>query len=166
MSPELQLYFKARLSYNPTTGKLTWKHHSDVRKPLTFAGTLDADGYVKVRVDGYEYKAASLIWLIVTGSWPKGVVDHINRIRADNSWENLRDVSQSLNQLNWDKQAVVQTGKFRWRGTVNFEGKQYIVGVFDSEEEAREACRTKQQEFLARFALVGTSLVALKSAQD
>jgi hypothetical protein len=33
----------------------------------------------------------------MTGEWPEGVVEHINRVRTDNRWANLRP---QLNRLN------------------------------------------------------------------
>jgi hypothetical protein len=36
----------------------------------------------------------------MTGEWPAGDVDHINRDPSDDRWNNLRDVPRSLNRHN------------------------------------------------------------------
>lgn len=38
----------------------------------------------------------------MTGEWPKNQIDHINRIRDDDRWENLREATQSQNSYNRD----------------------------------------------------------------
>lgn len=72
-------------------------------------------------------------------------VDHINRNRLDNRRVNLRVVTAAENYQNvaakpgttsefrgvyWDK------AKGKWRASVGLRGKNYILGVFDVEEEA------------------------------
>lgn len=41
-----------------------------------------------------------MIWKIVTGYEPVGLIDHINGVRDDNRFENLRDVTPHENALN------------------------------------------------------------------
>jgi len=41
-----------------------------------------------------------LVWFYKTGSWPKQQIDHIDRNQMNNRFENLRDVSNSVNQHN------------------------------------------------------------------
>lgn len=63
-------------------------------------GSLDKDGYVIIKVKGKQFKAHRIVWLLNHGKFPIGVIDHINRCRTDNRIENLRDVSQSINNKN------------------------------------------------------------------
>lgn len=53
-----------------------------------------------IRVDGRLYKASRLAWLWMTGEWPKGEVDHVNRCSLDNWWTNLRDATHAVNMGN------------------------------------------------------------------
>lgn len=106
------------------------------------------DGYVYVCVNRKKYAAHRLAILYVTGAPPDGEIDHINRIKTDNRICNLRVVSKSVNQQN---KALPQknntTGvlgvdlwhgkKFRARIGVN--GKQMLIGWYDSIEEAEIA---------------------------
>lgn len=90
------------LAYDPETGQLTWKQTLSNRALAgSVAGNVSvADGYVQIRVDGQIYRGHRLAWLIVTGDWPRQVIDHINGVRSDNRWANLRDTSQSVNSRN------------------------------------------------------------------
>jgi len=81
-----------------------------------------------------------VIWLIVYGKWPDGLVDHINRNAVDNRLFNLRDVSASENQHNrgakgfsFDK----RTGKYKSSISINYKSK--FLGYFDTDVDARNA---------------------------
>jgi hypothetical protein len=54
------------------------------------AGYVNKDGYRVVTLMGKKYFAHDLIWLYQTGQFPTGEVEHINGIRDDNRWCNLR----------------------------------------------------------------------------
>lgn len=79
---------KEKIHYDPETGKFTrtWPDHN--RK----VGRLDKDGYLAIAIDRVKHRAGRLAWLYMTGKHPDESmhVDHINRIRDDNRWENLR----------------------------------------------------------------------------
>lgn len=87
-------------SYDPATGKLTYRIDTPNYAAGTEAGAAYGDGYLKVGILGRCYPVHRLIWLIVTGAWPVHVIDHINRVRGDNRWENLRDVTLQENARN------------------------------------------------------------------
>lgn len=74
------------LSYNRLTGLLTWKSdRSRLAKAGDEAGYVGFHGVVMVGVRGRIYTASRVIWLMVTGEWPKG------RLRfRDGNPENLR----------------------------------------------------------------------------
>lgn len=97
------------LAYNPETGVLTWEPRASnpqwtARYAGTVAGSVHTDKYgyrrIQVYVDGGNYWAHRLIWKLVTGKAPEGVVDHKSRDATDNRWMNLRDVSHEVNSSN------------------------------------------------------------------
>ena len=94
-------YVRSVLNYDPITGLLTWAkcvakavHIGDV------AGSPDAKGYILIGLRCRIYKAHRLIWLHVTGEWPAGMIDHLNGVKNDNSFVNLRVVLADGNSQN------------------------------------------------------------------
>lgn len=63
------------------------------------AGDIKSNGYRYIGVDYKRYLAHRLAFLYMLGYMPK-YVDHKNRNRSDNSWENLRAVNKNQNAQN------------------------------------------------------------------
>jgi hypothetical protein len=63
-------------------------------------GWNNPDGYRYISLNGREHKEHRFIWFLMTGSWPIGQIDHINRVKSDNRFENLREVTARENQRN------------------------------------------------------------------
>lgn len=149
------------------TGKLFWKARTpDMFKSgkysaelscrtwnTRFAGKeafcIDAScGYRRGRIYGVECVAHRVIWLLHTGKWPEGEIDHINGVRSDNRLCNLRDVSREENRKNTKLQHNNTTGmpgvsKYpgveRWRAYIKTDGRVKHLGCFTSFEAAAEA---------------------------
>jgi len=65
------------------------------------AGSLSKhDGYRSIGYLGRSVQEHRVVWLLVTGAWPKVHLDHINGNRADNRFENLRECSRKQNSAN------------------------------------------------------------------
>ncbi len=92
-----QAMVRSLLNYDPETGLFVWLSGHRANKP---AGCKQGKGYVHICIDQKLYKAHRLAFLYMTGNWPTHHVDHINRIKDDNRWENLRDVPQRINLEN------------------------------------------------------------------
>lgn len=137
---------RSLLDYDPRTGVFRWtstRRRSDLvnRK----AGCVRADGYVEITIDGKGYLANRLAWLHVTGEEPKADIDHINRIRSDNRFCNLRDVSRRVNTQNREAARQDSTTGVkgvsphgdRWRVRItDAHGKRLHLGVFSTKHEA------------------------------
>jgi len=92
---------KELLDYDRETGNFYWKPRPTINQRYVGkrAGT-NKDGYVNIQINGKFVRAHRLVWLIEHGEWPDGDTDHINRNRADNRIENLRDATRSQNMRN------------------------------------------------------------------
>ena len=80
------------ISYNQETG-IFLKNGINV-------GCSDKDGYLVIKVKDKNYKAHRLAFLYITGNFPENTVDHINGIKNDNRWINLRKATMSENKQN------------------------------------------------------------------
>lgn len=88
------------LNYDPKTGIFTWL--DDRRKSVSIgsvAGHKDKQGYIQISIKSRPHRAHRLAFLFMTGEIPE-YVDHINRVKDDNRWENLRSCTFSQNMCN------------------------------------------------------------------
>lgn len=75
--------------YDPTTGALTHRHTTSSGTQGELATFSHSRGYLSVSIGKKQYLAHRVIFMMITGQWPEHV-DHINHIKHDNRWENLR----------------------------------------------------------------------------
>jgi type II secretory pathway component PulK len=86
----------------------------------------------------------------MTGAAPSGQIDHINKIKDDNRWSNLRDVSGSVNQQNRNRAMVTNStqllGAFKhgakFCAKIHIDNKQVYLGSFATAEDAHLAYMT------------------------
>lgn len=143
------------LYYDPETGEFRWKVSLSRRiKVGDVAGCL-TDGYRQIEIDHTVYVAHRLAWLYQTGDWPTKFIDHINGIRSDNRFVNLREATTTQNAQNsrsvrgksiW-RGVCWETRKKRWRAMIRVNGKQRHLGYFEDEEKAAEAYQSAQRLF-------------------
>ena len=135
---------KKLLHYNPDTGAFTWlvtrRGNRGVGSP---AGCLTRLNYVYITLFGKGHRAHRLAWLYMTGNWPKNHIDHKNRVKYDNRWENLRLVTVQQNKCNvepYHDRKYKGVGQYRknnrWRSSATYNKKTTHLGVFDCEHEA------------------------------
>lgn len=136
-----QATLKELLTYNPETGIFIWRVDRVRVRKGEVAGKLTPWGYVEIGISGQRYQAHRLAFLYMTGAMPKDYVDHINLIRSDNKWSNLRNATNSQNQMNTSKRANNTSGfkgvswhkpDGRWRVDIRIEGRKKFLGYFDS----------------------------------
>lgn len=141
---------RENLYYNPETGDFFWLvfkpgRRADLGIP---AGCINHKGYQLIGWNYEVYFAHRLAWFYMTGKWPQDQIDHINCIKNDNRWANLREATNSLNHQNirspnMDNKlgvlGVLKVGKkFRTRiGLKN--GATKHLGYYNSPELAHSA---------------------------
>lgn len=79
--------------YNPTTG------HFHRYPRMNIVGHKGNRGYLTLTIDGKSYLCHRLAWFYMTGRWPDEI-EHENRNRTDNRWDNLFEITRRGNNLN------------------------------------------------------------------
>lgn len=147
-------------SYDPGTGILTRRKSGGGYAAGTAAGHIKGNGYIRLSADRKTYAVHRVAWLIVTGEWPKGDVDHIDMDRQNNRWENLRVCTRSENMHNTRAKSGIkgvcwEAGVRRWRASAYIHGSSKNLGRYACLGKAirayREACVAAYGE-VARFA--------------
>lgn len=149
---------KDYMSYDPATGLFTWIKTTNARgRPGEPVGCLGAYGYMLVPFMGKVYKAHRVAWWWVTGEQPSQI-DHINRIRDDNRFKNLRIASVADNVRNAGNKGaltgvkgVTKNGN-RFYGRVHFNYKSYNAGSYGTLKEARIAVEALRAKLHKEFA--------------
>lgn len=170
-SPEL---LRKLLRYEPETGKLfwlprdreffqtsnqfkTWNARYANKEAFTaincnsyFSGTLLHRGYLAHRV----------IWAMQTGQWPESRLDHIDRNRLNNKFQNLRTATAYQNSTNKTSK-VNSSSKYlgvswhrdrqKWAASIRSNGSNYL-GIFSSEIEAAKAYDAAAKRLHGEFA--------------
>lgn len=132
------------LEYNPYTGLFYWKESRGRVKQGSLAGTLDKDGYTQIRVDSVLYRAHRLQFLYMTGAWPRQLVDHKDRVRTNNQWDNLREQDGVINAQNTTMKStntsgfpgVHKKGKSWQQRTRDDLGVRVTLGCYPTPQEA------------------------------
>ena len=141
-------------------GNLYWKiRRSGIRKGYK-AGTLRKDNYHSIGINNKIYLNHRLIFLYHHGYLPK-FIDHIDRDKANNNIENLREVTLQQNNMNrkshkntssiykgvsWDKRYQ------KWKSQIEINGKSIHLGYFKSETEAAIAYNRAAIELFGEYA--------------
>lgn len=151
-------YLRQRLSYDPEIGSLTWLHSGTAKWNSRHGGKpaftyVCPNGYFKGSIYGHPFSAHRVAWAIHHGSWPDGLIDHINGIRTDNRLRNLRVVDSVGNCRNLAMRCDNKSGatgvtvcKGRWRAFITIDGRHIALGHYDTKAEALAVRLKAQQE--------------------
>jgi hypothetical protein len=152
------------MTYYPLTGK--WKYNITRTGWITkgrIIGGRDSDGYNTLTFNYKLYRCARLAFFYMNGKWPNGVMDHKDRIKHNDKWENLRDTTGTINNLNRGLACNNVSGvsgvwldkaseKFRACVKILDKGKKKTksLGSFETFEEA-VLCRWKAEQKYYNF---------------
>ncbi|MGC6389706.1 HNH endonuclease [Ewingella sp. S1.OA.A_B6] len=148
------------LRYEPDTG--AWIRLK-TRGPCikwSEAGNISADGYRKLRINGKDYLSARLAFFYMNGRWPIQM-DHINRIRLDDRWSNLREVNQQQNNFNQGLRVDNSSGvkgvswyksREKWVVQMNVYGKPRRFGYYKDIELAELVASEAHDKYQGQYA--------------
>lgn len=131
--------------YIPETGILLRKTGRKAGQPIGWA---HPSGYLRIKIDGFGYPVHRIAWIIMTGEWPSNVIDHINQIKNDNRWVNLRDIPHEKNLQNRSMLTKSKSGikgiywneKVRkWQVHLAVDKKRVYLGLHVTLQEAIDA---------------------------
>ena len=157
--------------YDPETGFLTWKRRPaghfktkagfnvfNAKYPGKRAGHISnySDGeYSQVGINGKLYKTHRVIHMLMLGKWPNEI-DHINGVRTDNRWCNLREVDRLANAKNAKRRADNKSGVTgvywfaktgRWMCYIDHKGSRIHLGYFKRKEDAISVRKEAEVKF-------------------
>jgi HNH endonuclease/AP2 domain len=138
---------KELFDYDAETGNLIWRVNRNNHKALAgdVAGTVKADGYRKIRINGRRPYAHRIVWLWHHGSLPDGDIDHIDNNPLNNRIENLREATNTQNQANKSRQSnntsgypgvVFHKATGKWNAKINVDGRRIHLGLWDNKKQA------------------------------
>lgn len=155
--PDAEL-LRALISYDPKTGLLTWKPRSrdlfETQKEFLrwngrYAGSPalampNNGGYLVGKLGGVALVAHRVCWKIQTGKDPEEILDHINGVRSDNRFVNLREATfeQNIGNRASNRETSSKYRGASWCSRDRFWAS-YCAGVwlgrFQTEEDAAHA---------------------------
>lgn len=150
-------YVKEVLSYDPETGFFRWR--KSMRKNQILAGSVAGHvsaklGYVLINFNGNPVYAHRLAWLYKTGAWPKNTIDHINGVRSDNRFCNLREATRMQNNNAFRRKSKANTSGYtgvyyhkqrnKWCARIMVFGKTIPLGLHETPEKAARAVQNER----------------------
>lgn len=137
---------KKVFSYNPDTGEVirqlatSWKSVRFVGKAV---GSPSSTGHLAVCLGGRTFLVHRLAYFLMKDEFPEADIDHINGVRSDNRWSNLRSCSRSENMRNYTTSPRngcrgVTFNKIakKWEARIGLTGKRIHLGSFKNKDDA------------------------------
>jgi len=148
------------INYDPETGLFFWlprdyvAPHINSRLSRTMPGSVNAEGYLVITIDGIHYYAHRLAIFYMTGRFPRKVTDHEDRDRLNNKWRNIRPATRGQNQANRGPNINSSTGikgvhpcNMGYRAV--FRGE--ILGYGDTPESIAHLYVEAERKFFGEF---------------
>ena len=139
---------KKYLRYEPDSGLFIrvapYGRHA-ARKAGEIAGCKSGSGYLYIRIEGTRHSSHRLAFLYMNGEFPPEYVDHVNHVKDDNRWCNLRlanKVQNSHNQSMYSTNTSGVTGvswntrQEKWSAEIMVNGEAIFLGRVTNKAEA------------------------------
>ena len=150
------------LDYDPDTGVLIWKERKtgspywrdqDARTFNTRYAGKQAGALVRysrsglfrrsIKIFQQNFRSYRIIWVMMTGEWPKEGIDHIDQDSTNDKWQNLREATHSQNAKNLPMSKANNSGHVgvskkkngRYRCRIQVNGVE-ICTTCETEKEA------------------------------
>jgi len=145
-----------RFSYDPLDGLVRHLMPYGNRLIGDIAGSNNG-GYVQLRSGLIRMQAHRFAFYAMEGYLPD-CIDHINGVRHDNRWLNIRGCTNAENGRNRGISSNNTSGYRgvsgignKWRGAVTLNGKSHVRIGFKSPEKANEWVVNKSKELYGEF---------------
>lgn len=151
------------LSYDPDTGIFHWRNGNGRNvNPGDIAGWLNSCDYRCITIGYKQYLAHRLAWFWCYGEFPaKGLdVDHINQVKDDNRFCNLRLATRTQNKQNGHIYSNNTTGfkgvsydhrRMRFTSNIRVNKKLLWLGYFHTAEEASASYQKAADKHFGEF---------------
>ncbi|MEX3923088.1 HNH endonuclease [Paraburkholderia sp. BR10936] len=164
MDTMTQEKLRSFLHYAPETGVFSHLTDTKNRKAGDVAGAINNLSYRVIYINAKPYYAHRLAFLYMTGCYPHEVADHINGVKHDNRWCNLREATRSQNAINQPLRkdntsgyrCVARCGS-RYSALITVNKNRIWLGVFDTAEEAGQAAQAARLQHYGAFATPRTT---------
>jgi hypothetical protein len=123
-------------------------------------GCPDAYGHLYVRIDRKLHAVHRVVFALSTGSYPIGLVDHVDRCATNNHPSNLRLADKSQNSINSKTRSDNKSGfrgvslhsaSGRWYAELSAGGKRIFRKSFGTARDAIEAYILESLEHHGEF---------------
>jgi hypothetical protein len=151
------------LIYDPETGLFKWRDPSARQPRGWFKGTKGVRNYRRIFFTDHHVLTSVVAWALMTGKWPRRVIDYRDRDHANNRWKNLRECTKGQSDMNRSRNKnnttgvhgvsrfMTEAGKLRYRASIRAHKKYYSLGVFDSVAAATTARQAAEKEHFGEF---------------
>jgi hypothetical protein len=148
-----QDYLVSRLDYDPLSGAFTTNGRS---VGSIFTGDNRRTKYIRISIDGRQYRAHRLAWLYIYGRWPKEEIDHIDGNGLNNKLSNLRECTRQENAKNKPLQKNNSSGisgvnwhsaSQKWEAQIYVKRKKIYLGLFGCIEDAKRSRKDAEKKY-------------------
>lgn len=154
-----QELLKQILNYNKDNGKWIWLVKNGTNNEIgDIAGTVNNDGYNIITYKGKKYKSSRLAYIYMGEELP-AIVDHINTVKTDDRWDNLRPstikgngANRTSRYKNRPKGITWNSKRKKWISQITVDNKLKYLGGFDCPAAASFAYQIEAISAFGEFA--------------